>query len=185
MSASLIQELTTNSALPELIVVIQPTDTVSPSGAGDVLELADTKKVVSPNAVCKYINLRMQLATKNATDQGGWYEYVIALFDEQTTDPVVSATSGDPVDFSDINTQTLGDIAINLFRGKCLWNGAVPVGTGSQNQVLDLKIKLPNKWCKWKRGQYLCLLHYFRNSNTVQTTEKMSVIYSSQFKTYL
>ncbi len=175
MSTSLIETLNGNAALPDLLNIVNPTVLTSDTGTVSVLEGADTKDTISPNTLCKYINIRFQTAPQD-TNTHGFYEYAIVLATEQNTNPSTAPYSG-------VNLNTLGDIAINLNRGKCIWNGCVPINQ-DQAQVLDLNLKIPSKWCKWQRGQFLSIFHYYRPSD-IMDTAALKVILSTQWKAYL
>jgi len=178
MSKSYIEILVSNATAPEIEVLVQPTVNINEVGTGDIFENADTANIVSPNCVVKYVNIRWQAGLNKSTDNQGWIEYAIVLYTEQTGTPVSTA------DFININTQTLGDIANNRFRGKCLWNGAIPMNV-NQTKVLDLAIKIPDKWCKWKRGQYLMLVQYYRGTDTADTTSACDTDLTVQYKCYI
>jgi len=175
MSHSLIDVLTGNSALPEVEVLIEPSALSGSLGTVPSSATADFNKIVSPNAVCKYINLRCQLG-QDDQNTSGWYEYAIILFTEQEVPPTNAG-------FASINTKTLGDIAIQKYRGKVLWNGAVPLNQ-DQCKVLELSIKIPNKWCRWARGQFLALFQYYRPADSV-SVDTIKNVWSTQWKAYL
>jgi len=175
MSNSLIDILTGNSALPELEVVVEPSAVTGQGGGTPVFANVDTNKIISPNSFCKYINFRFQLA-QNDTNTNGWFEYAIVLFTEQDTAPTNTG-------LGDVNIKSLGDICNNKFRGKCLWNGAVPINQ-DQAKVVDLAIKIPDKWCKWQRGQYLCLIHYYRPADAI-SSDTIKNLWSTQWKCYV
>ncbi len=178
MSKSIIESLVSNAAAPEFETLIQPTEDVNQLGNVHVLEGADTKDTISPNAICKYFNLRLELGLNEVADLSGFYEYALALFTEESSTPTPGST------FSNVNTQTLGDIAINRYRGKTLWNGSFPISQ-SYPKCVDIKLKIPSKWCKWQRGQYLMLIHYFRGVDVNDTSSTLRVVWSSQWKCYL
>ncbi len=177
--------LNLTSASVGILPVIQPTVVVSATGTSDVFENADTKNQVSANAVVKYVNLRDQFAIRNTDsapttdEQPGWVEYAVVVFTEQGTIPTVESAIT-----SNIGTQTLGDLCINLYRGKCLWNGAMRISR-EVPEVLDLKIKIPNKYCKMQRGSYLMVLHYFRSVSATDTATSVRQIHSHQYKVYI
>ncbi len=175
MSFSKIESLTGNAAAPEIETLIEPNSDVNQVGTETALSDADTQKIITPNAICKYINVRFQLG-QNDTNTHGWYEYAIVLLTEQGATPTVSG-------MGNVNVQTLGDICVNKFRGKCIWNGAVPINL-DQTKVLDLAIKIPMKWCKWQRGSYLVLFHYYRPAGALDT-DPIGVVISTQWKAYL
>ncbi len=178
MSKSIIESLVSNAANPELEDLIVPTATVKQTGTDAILDTSNTKDTISPNAICKYLNLRLELGLNEVADLSGFYEYAIVLFTEQNTAPSTGT------DYDNVNTQTLGDIAINRNRGKCLWNGSFPISQ-AYPKVIDIKIKIPQKWCKWQRGQYLALIHYFRGVDVNDTSSTLRVVWSSQWKCYL
>ena len=175
MTHSIIDILAGNAANVEVEQLIEPTAVVGSLGSVPVLEGADTEKIISPNAVCKYINIRMCLSPDEQNTHG-WYEYAIILFTEQEIPPTNAG-------FASINTKSLANLAINKYRGKCLWNGAVPINQ-DQAKVLDLSIKIPDKWCKWQRGQFLSLFHYYRPANAIET-DTLKNIWTTQWKCYL
>jgi len=177
MAKSIIENLTQNATAPEFEYLVRPTIDVGQTGAGDVLATSDTKDLIGPNSICKYINIRMDVANQSGTGDAGWYEYAIVLMDEQSSQPAVGTT------YSNIITQTLAEIAIHRNRGKCLWNGSIPINDG-QAKTLDLSIKIPNKWCKWKNGQYLLLIHYYRGAD-VTGSDILQVNWTAQWKCYL
>jgi len=177
MSRTLIQDLI--AGVVDRIFVIQPTEDVSNSGTGEIFENADTNSVVSPNAVCKYVNARFQLSSKNVSPQNaGWFEYAFIIFKEEEVAPALNT------DFTSFGgTQTIGDIAVNLYRGKCIWNGAIPISK-EVPQSVDVKIKMPLAHCKWQRGMYLALISKFRADDATDTTSTVRFVYSHQFKIY-
>ncbi len=179
MSRTLIQTLTAGSV--QQVVVMQPTDQVGSSGTADIFENADTLNKVTPNSVCKYINIREELSIKPdiAAAQPGFYEYALVYFDEQQSDPTVDSQIS-----TNVGTQTIGDLCVNLYRGKCVWNGSLAIAK-EQPQVLDLKVKIPPRFCKSVRGAYWILIHFFRSAVTTDTTSQMSAVYSHQYKQYI
>ncbi len=177
MAKSLIQNINTNAV--KVHPIIRPTVVATTSGTEDVLENADTADLCSPNAIVKYVNLRMECGIRDvAPENAGWIEYAVVQFEEQTTDPLV------PAAINSITTQTMGELCINLFRGKCLWNGAI----GISNELpisADIQIKLPDRYCKQKIGSFLSLFMAFRSSDAAETTTSVRMISSHQYKTYL
>ncbi len=178
MSKSIIESLVSNAANPELETLIIPTENTSQIGSAAVLENANTKDKVSPNAICKYINIRLEMGLNEPADLPGFYEYAIILMTEEDGVPSLGT------DYNNVITQTLGDIAIQKNRGKCLWNGSFAIAQASP-KVIDLKIKIPSKWCKWQRGQYLVLAQYFRGVDINDSTSVLRVVWSTQWKCYL
>ncbi len=179
MSRTLIQSLVAGNVLET--IVIQPTDDVGSSGTADIFENADTLNKVSSNSICKYINIREEISIKPdiAAANPGFFEYALVVFDEQQSIPGVDVQIS-----TNIGTQTLGDLCVNLYRGKCLWNGSVAIAR-EQPQVLDLKIKVPPKFCKQMRGMYMMWFATFRSAVTTDSTSTIPAVYSHQYKQYI
>jgi len=178
MSKTILQNLVTGT--PQKIDIVAPTQNTGATGTGDVFENADTQDAVSANAIIKYINVRLQVVTRKDTGgfQPGWVEYAIFRLEEQESSPVINTAFT-----SASGTQTIGDIANNLYREKCIWNGAIPSSLEIA-QVLDIKIKVPQQYCKCKRGAYFQLVWMYRSSNSVDVVSEVRGIYSHQFKVY-
>ncbi len=162
------------------IDVMAPTTNTGSTGTGDVFENADTQDAVSANAIIKYLNIRFEVCVRKDTGgtQPGWFEYAVIRLEEQESTPVINSA------FTANNgTQTIGDIANNLYREKCIWNGACPVSLEVPNQV-DLHIKVPQQYCKCKRGAYFQVVTLFRSSNSADVSSSLRLIYSHQYKVY-
>ncbi len=175
MTKSIIETLV-QGATPEYEQLVRPTLNAGTDGTGSASE-GDLRDIISPNAVCKYINIRLQVANEGSTEDAGWYEYAVFIVTEATAVPNVGTR------FNDFNIRTVADMAIQNFRGKCLWNGAIPLND-NQAKVLDLNLKIPTKYCKWTAGQYLMLVHGARSANTADVGN-VDVIWITQWKCYL
>ncbi len=178
MCQSQIENLTSNASNPEQEILIKPSDTAEQGGAGNQFTNVDTEDTISANTVCKYFNLRLELGANVDSTKQGWYEYAIVLRTDQDTSPLIG------VELNDVNTGSLAKQVVGRYRNKVLWNGAVPINQ-NQTKVLDIALKIPDKWCKWMRGQYLVLIHYYRGTDTTDTTSVMDVVWTSQWKAYL
>ncbi len=164
---------------PEQKDIIVPTENVSALGTGDVFEDADTQRIISTSAIVKYVNLLFGLTIKEtAPADPGFYEYAIFVQEEQTASPVMDALFT-----SNNGTQSIGDIATNLYRDKCLWSGCVPVSATVPNGF-SLMIKIPPKFQKWKRGRYLNLVALYRSRDSTDSTSVMKIMYQQNFKCY-
>ncbi len=178
MSRSLLDDNVTGAV--SIIVIINPTDDVSTSSTGHVFEGADTNKFCSPNSVVKYVNIRLQSGLRDvAPEAPGFVEYAVVLFDEQKTIPVVDSTIT-----SGIGATPLGTLCRGLYRGKCIWNGSYAVSREIP-RCIDISIKIPNKYCKNKRGQYLMLLKSFRTNDVSDTTSDCRTWYSHMYNCYI
>jgi len=177
MSRTLLQD----NVVDEVTIynLVEPTINCSIEGNADVFENADTEKIVSPNSIIKYLNLRLETGLRDVAPRApGFLEFAIVVFEEQTTTPSVASTIT-----SGIGTKTLGTMTNNLYRGNCLWNDAFRVSK-ELPEVLNLKIKLPDKWCKQKRGMYICLLKTYRSNDVSDTTTDCRSWVSHQYKVY-
>lgn len=180
MSGSFIDNLTVG--VPQQTIICQPTVVASGNGTQDVFEDADTRNKVSANAIIKYMNLRLQYAIRDepGEEESGWVEYALIVFqEEQSAFPAL-----DPAISANIGIQTLGDLCRNLYRGKCIWNGAVRLSK-QVPEVVDLKIKVPTTYCKQKRGQFFMLLAAFRSANAADVTTSIRQVTSWGYKTYV
>ncbi len=178
MSKTIVENKITGT--PTSIDIVAPTVSTGSIGTGDVWENADTQDAVGANAIIKYLNVRSQVVVRADTGgtQPGWFEYAVIRLEEQESTPVLNTA------FTTASgLQTIGDIAVNLYRDKCIWNGAMPTSKEVPNQM-DLKIKIPPQFCKCKRGSYFQLISMFRSSNSADVTSSLRHIYSHQYKVY-
>ncbi len=160
--------------------VMQPTVVASSLGTSDVFENADTKNMVSPNSVIKYINLTLEGGVKDtAPAENGWVEYGLVRFEEQSAVPTVPATIS-----ANTGTQTLGELLDNHYRDKSIWNGAVMISREIP-LCLNLHLKIPDKFCKCKRGAYFMFFWMYRSVLTTDTTSETQNILSWKYKTYI
>ncbi len=150
-------------------------------GVGDVFATADTKNVVSPNSIIKYFNIKLQSGIKEdvTPSHNGWIEYALVRFDEQQGVPALDAGIT-----ANIGTQTLGDLCNNLYREKCVWNGSQIISKEVPSQI-DLHIKVPDAFCKNRRGTYWMFLYSLRTSKSTDTTTEIKSVYSHQYKCYI
>jgi len=179
MGKSLINSLT--SLTPEITNLIDATEFTSGVGTGTVFD-ADTKQRCSPNSIVKYMNIKFELAVQTTTSpisQDGWMEYVLIYFDEMQAAPTVDAiiTAG-------VTTQTLGDLARNLYRGNCIWFDSIPVYKDLAT-AQTVKIKIPDSFCKNKRGRVLSMISLFRSKDAADTDSLCKAIYTTMFKCYV
>lgn len=149
-------------------------------GTGDVWENADFQKKTGPNCIIKYMNIRLQSAIRDVSPSAPcWVEYAVICFENQQAIPTIDSkiTAG-------IGTNTLGEMCKNLYRGHCIWSGAFGV-SAELPQVLDLKIKVPDKFCKVKVGQYMMFIWTARTANVTDTTTTVRSMYSHSYKAYV
>ncbi len=123
----------------------------------------------------KYVNIRIQGGGKtDAFNNSGWIEY--ALVKQKETELEIPNTN--------IGTNTLADLATKIFRGDCVWTGAMPIANNQPN-VTDLHIKLPKEFNRCNLGQRLDLFLFARSVNIADvSTNTRSIIVTSQFIGY-
>ncbi len=166
-----------------LTPVIEPTAIISTAGTQDVFENADFNRICSPNSIVKYMNLRFQVGIKKdvlTNEHNGWVEYAVVEFQEQKVNPP-------PVDAgiaATIGTKTLGEMCDNLYREKCIWTGAFELSL-ELPRVVDLKIKLPPKFCANKVGRFLCVLYTFRSALATDNNTETRNLLSWQYKVWI
>ncbi len=177
MSRTLLQDNVVDEVT--IVNVIEPTVLCGTGGTGHVFEGADTQDKCAPNSIVKYVNIRLESGLRDVAPRApGFLEYALVFFEEQTAGPTVHASIS-----SAIGTQTLGNICKNFYRGNCIWDGALAISK-ELPRVLDLKIKLPDKFCKNKRGHYLSFLKTYRSNDVSDTTTDCRTWYSHMYKVY-
>ncbi len=160
--------------------IIEPTADVSVAGTADVFDKADTERFCAPNSLVKYVNLRFQTSLRDvAPEAPGFIEFAVVVNDEQTTAPVVTAAMS-----ANIGTKSMGNLCRNLFRGKCIWNGAFAVSR-ELPRVVEIAIKIPNQWCKNKLGKYLTLYTAARTADVSDSTTDFRTFLDIQYKCYI
>ncbi len=161
------------------IIIVEPSENVGTGATVQPDTNADFQKVVATQTLVKYVNIRFQSGLRDvAPSAPGFTEYAIILFDEQTAAPIVPASIN-----TALGTNTLGQLCHTYFRGKCIWEGAFRVSR-ELPEVVDVKIKIPDKWCLWKRGQYLMCFKAFRTNDVSDTTSDCRTWFSTNFKAY-
>lgn len=178
MGKSLFQTLLTN--VPQITTVIQTNTLASIDGSADVLENVDTKDIVSPNSVVKYVNILLQSnVTDTAPAEYGYIEYAIIAYQNETATPTVPAAIT-----SAMTTQSLMDVCRNYFRGNCLYTDvfSMPATIPAVNKIV---MKLPLKATKMKRGSHLMLILNFRSRDSTDTTSVSKTIINTMYKAYL
>ena len=178
MTDTLLRNVVTG--VPAVESIVEVTIPADASGSGDIFENADTEKIVTPNAVIKYVNVRGQIAVRPEISPAnpGWFEFAVILRTERPAVPAVDTSFA-----TNFGIKTIGDTAVNLYRGKCIWNGAVALSVDLPVSF-DLKIKMPKTYSKWVRGWYLQFVYAHRSSSSTDTTTSVRFIYSHQYKAY-
>lgn len=162
-----------------IIDVVKPTLAASSVGTGDVWENADTVNICAAQSIVKYINIRLESGVRDVSPAApGFVEYAIVVFEENESGPTVNAAIT-----AAMGTRTLGDVCKQLYRGNCIWDGAFAVSREIP-RVMDIKIKLPPKFCANKIGKWIVLLKTFRTNDVSDTTSDCRTWYSHMYKVY-
>ncbi len=163
------------------VIVVEPTQTTGATATDNVFDGADTSHECSPNSIIKYFNIRLQEAIKTdeSTQRPGWIEYGLVQFDNQGVEPSIPANIT-----SNVGTQTLPELLRNNYRNHCIWTGAFGLSAETPG-VLDLKIKIPDKFCKNQVGIFWVFYYMFRSSDSTDITTTVRNIYSHEYKCYI
>ncbi len=149
------------------------------TGATQVIQdNADTGEVCRVGDIVKYVNLFLEIGPRNeiGTDQDrtGWLEWAFCCVKESET----------AVPITNVGTQTLATICKNMFRGECIFTGAVPVGTQQPN-TMSIQIKIPKGKSSIHIGDEWRFITWFRSvSSTAAGTGNVRVIKSFMYKAY-
>jgi len=178
MSRTLLQDNVVDEVT--ILNIVEPTAVCGAAGTSHIFEGADTEDTCSPNSIVKYLNIRLQSGLRDIAPRApGFLEYAVVVFEEMTAVPTVAGAIT-----AAIGTQTLGNLCKNFYRGNCLWDGAIAISK-ELPRVLDLKIKLPDKFCKNMRGRYISLFKNFRSNDVSDTTTDCRTWYSHMYKCYV
>ena len=88
-----------------------------------IQSLASTDEDCRTGDTVKYINLHLQCGprafpTVEDEEKNGWMEWAfICVRENENVLPITNA-----------GTQTIGDIATQMYRGECVFTGSIPVG---------------------------------------------------------
>ncbi len=163
-----------------ILNIVEATVMAGGTGTGDPFVGADTNRKVSANSIVKYLNIRLETGVRDVAPRApGFQEFAIVVFEEQQANPIVDAviTAG-------LGTQTLGDLCRNLYRGNCIWHGAYAVSK-ELPRVVDIPVKLPEKFCKQKRGQVIALLKASHTVDVSDTTTDFRSLFHFDYKCYI
>ncbi len=142
-------------------------------------ENAATGSTVMLSDIVKYVNIVLQAAI---TEEGqtaqnetqGWLEWAVVWRDEVEI----------PIPSTNLGTRTVGDLAMQMFRGDCLMTGQFPVSVNLPN-VETITIKLPKKAVKWHLGDELSIYTHFRSAEVTDlSTDTVRLVTMHYFKSY-
>ncbi len=131
----------------------------STDGAPQTIQsLASTDEDCRTGDECKYVNLHIEAGGRTDTgvntDRTGWVEWALVCVRENETTVPTTRTG----------TQTLGDICTAMYRGECIYTGAIPVGE-LQPVISEITIKIPKHKRRIKLGDEWRFLTLFRAVN--------------------
>ncbi len=142
-----------------------------------IQSLAGTDEDCRTGDIVKYTNLHLQGARRSGIVESrgrGWVEWALIMVRENET-TVPSTRTG---------VQTLGDICTNMYRGECIFTGAMPIGTDQPNYI-DIQIKVPKIKQKIKLGDEWRFIAYFRDILTTPAgTDSVRLLMSFNHKVY-
>ncbi len=124
----------------------------------------------------KYVNIQIEVAGRVIDDanQNSWLEWAFVCKREADAD----------IPITQVGTQTLGDIATNMYRNECIYTGMIPIGI-NQGNGQNLMIKLPKTKQYLRLGDTFVIFTYIRSSNSVAaSTTSHRLIQSFNFKCY-
>jgi len=125
-----------------------------------IQSFSDTEEDCKVGDNVKYVNFTIQSGARNTVatpaDRIGWQEWAFVCVRENETE----------VPSTRVGVQTLGDICTNMYRGECIFTGAIPQGD-AQPTVAQIKLKIPKKKQKIKLGDEWRFVTYFRAVNSV------------------
>ncbi len=111
----------------------------------------------------KFVNLNIECAgrTNQGTDNDriGWLEWAFICVRENETQ--VPATR--------LGVQNLGDICTNMYRGECIYTGALPMGR-DQPVVGVIQLKIPKTKQNIKLGDEWRFITFFRSHDSSSTS---------------
>ncbi len=148
------------------------------SGAGQTTKSsADTGEVVNIGDTVKYINLFIQVGSRNSDtiqDNVGWLEWAFLMVKESDTVVPITQTG----------VLTLGNICTNMYRNECIYTGFVPCGLNQPNGQ-SIVIKVPRFKQKIRIGDEWRLVIIWRDLKATSTVADAGrFILSFMYKSY-
>ncbi len=148
----------------------------SDTGAPQTIQsFSSTDSDCKTGDTCKQVNLTLQCSPRvNQTelDTTVWLEWALICVRANETEVPTTRTG----------VQTLGDICTNMYRGECIYSGAIPIGT-KQPAVAVIVLKIPKHKKKIKLGDQWRFLTYFRDTVATSTsTNAVRVVKSYNYK---
>ncbi len=111
---------------------------------------------------CRLVNLHIEAGARpdigTEQDRTGWIEWSFICVRENETE----------VPITRLGVQTLGDVCTNMYRGECIYTGAIPVGS-VQPVVAEISLKIPKLKVKMKLGDEWRFITSFRSVSSTST----------------
>ncbi len=149
----------------------------STTGASQTItDSRSTAEVVNIGDVVKYINLFVQISSRNSTNENrqGWLEWALVMVKESEVS----------IPITNLGLDTLGVCANRMFRNECIYTGAVPVGMAIPN-YLEIKIKVPKSKQIIRFGDEWRFYCFYRSNNSADVgTDDMRLVQSFMYKAY-
>lgn len=164
------------ASVPTKYVVIETDAGAREEGSQVIQGNATTDEVCRTGDLIKFVNLHIQIAGRDSTDEEsmGWLEYAAVWKREAEAD----------ITTTELGTLTLGTVATNLYRNDCIWTGFVPVGLNQPNGV-NLALKMPKSKCYLKLGEeFILFLAYRSQFASGVSTISQRLIVSHNYKAY-
>ena len=128
--------------------------------------------------IIKYVHLVIQAANRDIGVESadtGWIEWAVT-FEKESATSIPSTNTG---------LVTLGNIAMNMFRGDCLLTGQIPIGS-IQPITQEIMIKIPKNKVKLQLGSSLVFHTFFRSTDSTDTrTDNIRLVKSTFYKLYV
>ncbi len=147
-------------------------------GTQVIKDSADIGEICNVGDLVKYVTLFIQAGTRpdKATpqDRTGWIEWAFCCVKEsETTVPI-----------TDIGIQTLGSVCQHMFRGECIYTGAIPIGD-TQPVVAEISLKIPKSKSQIKLGDEWRFITSMRSvTSTSASTDVVRILKSFSYKCY-
>ncbi len=140
-----------------------------------IQDAATTGETCRVGDLCKYVNLTIQAGPRTQTaGNAGWIEWAFVCHKEN--DVVPPST--------ELGTETMGTVCMRMYRGDCIYTGAIPIGT-TQPVVANISLKIPTNHTLMKVGDQWHLFMKMRTVSTTETaTDLVKLIASFSYKVY-
>lgn len=175
-SGTLIDNIGTTSVPTEFEIIRTDTGARTIDGFPQTIQNeAATDEICRVGDLIRYVNIHIQAAARDTVAaDNGWLEYAIVTKREGDVSIPITRTG----------TQTLGDIATQMYRNECIWTGFFPIGRRMPNGA-ELRIKLPSTKMQLHIGDQVILYVYFRSQlSTSMESDNIRVILSYNYKAY-